>query len=356
MDELGSNGLHSGGPRFQGDAAALPLGGAVTPPHVLWNRRQLVRRLGLAALGLTVGGCRATKTTPPSGASTERFPIDLPSKSYLPAELPRQEPSDGELAARHNNFYEFLPGKGGDVAPYTRRFATSPWSVDVHGACDRPRTFDLESLHAFPHEERLYHFRCVERWAMNVPWVGFPLWRLLEAVQPRPEARWVTFTSAADPGSMPGIEATPHYPWPYHEALRLDEALHDLSFLATGIYGAPLPRQHGAPVRLVVPWKYGYKSAKSLLSIELVEETPSTFWHSFAPHEYGLLSNVNPNIPHPRWNQYHSFWLRDHPTWPTAEDIFPTAMFNGYEAEVGALYPDEPRTRQVPLKPGETAR
>lgn len=345
-------------PSVTGHSVHLPLGGDITPADVLWNRRQLIGSLGLAGLGLAISGCRASEplATPSHAVGGAPFPTDLPVASHLPTGLPRKLATDRKLAARHNNFYEFLPGQGGDVAPYTGSFATSPWSLDVKGACDRPQAFDLDALYGFAHEERLYHFRCVERWAMNVPWVGFPLWRLLEAVQVRPEARWIQFTSAADPASMRGIEEASHYPWPYHEALRLDEALHELTFLATGIYGAPLPKQHGAPVRLVVPWKYGYKSAKSLVSIELLEDTPPTFWNTFSPHEYGLLSNVNPYVPHPRWNQYHSFWLRDHPTWPTAEDIFPTALFNGYEAEVGAMYPDEPRTRQVPLKPGEKAR
>lgn len=191
---------------------------------------------------------------------------------------------------------------------------------------------------------------------MNVPWTGFSLKALLDQVEPREEATWVVFESALQKSAMPGVKATPYYPWPYREALRSDEAVHGLTLLATGIYGRPLPRQHGAPIRLVVPWKYGYKSAKALVRITLVAERPRTFWSTVSPHEYGLLSNVNPNIPHSRWSQENSFWLRDDPTWPTGEDVFPTQLFNGYGDQVATMYPDEPTRPQRVLNPGQVAR
>lgn len=341
----------------------LPSGGQATPAAVFWNRRQILSRLGLAGMGMAMAACgdplSSDRAPSASGGDVPSHTPWAPGHSledFLPSSLAPRSPTARELVAHHNNFYEFLPGRGGDVEPHTGDFQTEPWSLEVKGACERPRSFDLENLYGFPHVERLYHFRCVERWAMNVPWVGFPLRQLLDVVRPLPEANWLAFVSAADETTMPGLRATPHYPWPYHEALRLDEAMHDLALLATGIYGAPLPKQHGAPVRLVVPWKYGYKSAKSLVSIELMEEPPKTFWSQFAPREYGLLSNVNPNIPHPRWNQTHSFWLRDGPTWPNGGDVFPTALFNGYEAEVAYMYPDEPRERRPAIGVDEVAR
>ncbi|MCA9294937.1 MAG: protein-methionine-sulfoxide reductase catalytic subunit MsrP, partial [Phycisphaerales bacterium] len=249
----------------------------------------------------------------------------------------------------HNNFYEFLPGRGGPVWEYTDKFEVSPWTITIDGECAKPMTIDLDDLHAFPHEERLYHFRCVERWAMNIPWLGFPLRTLLEKVEPKSSARYVRFVSKADKATMPGLKES-YYPWPYHEALRIDEAMHDLAFLVTGVYGEPLPKQHGAPVRLAVPWKYGYKNPKSIVRIELTSAKPPTFWSAGVyGHEYGFISNVNPNIPHPRWSQAESYWL-------DTRDRFKTPIFNGYDAMVGSMYPDEPRTLQKPLVRGETAR
>ena len=333
-----------------------PLGEFVTPAKVFFDRRTFLHRAGLGLLGLACSGEPRGPRAIPALDRPDVFPAPRNHRIRLPSSVRSVPLTPRETAARHNNFYEFLPGRGGDVAPEAEDFQVEPWRLQVDGACRSPQTFTLDDLFQIPHEERLYHFRCVERWAMNVPWTGFPLHRLLEQVEPSDEVRWVTFESAAEPSTMPGLRLASHYPWPYREALRLDEALHDLTLLATGVYGAPLPRQHGAPLRLVVPWKYGYKSAKSLVRIRLVEDPPTTFWSEVSPHEYGLLSNVNPNLPHPRWGQSLSFWLRDDPVWPTAADTFPTALFNGYEEEVGPLYPDEPREPRPPLLPGEIAR
>ena len=334
-----------------------PLHRGPTPPEVFFNRRQILRTLGLGTLGLSLACGKESSLETTTNLPVEGpFPASRNAAVQLPSMLDSLDLTPREVAASHTNFYEFSPGRAGDLRGHASAFSTSPWQLEVGGACKHPRVFSLEDLYEFPHEERLYHFRCVERWAMNVPWTGIPLAHLLEEVEPTESARWVTFESLADRNAMPGIDATPHYPWPYHEALRLDEAWHDLTLLATGIYGAPLPLQHGAPMRLVVPWKYGYKSAKSLVKIHLVEEVPKTFWNTFAPNEYGLLSNVNPNLPHPRWSQQLSFWLRDDPVWPVADDTFPTPLFNGYEEQVAHLYPDEPRSHQRPRRPGEEAR
>jgi methionine sulfoxide reductase catalytic subunit len=332
---------------------ATPVQLGVTTPEVFFDRRQFVSALGLGLFAAASANCQSTDK------SAKRSPLDLPferpdvfpakrnEKVVLPAGLPTQL-TDRLVAATHNNFYEFLPGRGGPAWEHTEKFEVVPWQVEVVGECAKPRTFDLDALFAFPHEERLYHFRCVERWAMNVPWSGFQLSRLLEAVEPTSHAKYVRFLTANKPEQMPGIREAHWYPWPYFEGLRLDEAMNELAFVATGVYGAPLLKQHGAPVRIVVPWKYGYKNPKSIVRIELVREEPKIFWQ-MQQHEYGFLSNVNPFIPHPRWSQQESFWLG-------SQEKFETPIFNGYAEQVAHLYPDEPRTMQRPLQPGQVAR
>jgi sulfoxide reductase catalytic subunit YedY len=327
-----------------------------TPPEVFFDRRQFVSALGIGLFAAASANCQSTEKTE---GTAERSPLDLPFERpgvfpakrnetiALPGGLPTQL-TDRLVAATHNNFYEFLPGRGGPAWEHTEAFEVVPWQVEVVGECAKPRTFDLDALFAFPHEERVYHFRCVERWAMNVPWSGFPLSRLLDAVEPTANARYVRFVTANRPEQMPGIREAHWYPWPYFEGLRMDEARNDLAFVATGVYGAPLPKQHGAPVRIAVPWKYGYKNPKSIVRIELVREEPKTFWQ-IQPHEYGFLSNVNPYLPHPRWGQDVSYWLG-------SNEGFPTQIFNGYAEQVAHLYPDEPRTLQRPLQAGQVAR
>ncbi|MYF94691.1 MAG: protein-methionine-sulfoxide reductase catalytic subunit MsrP [Holophagales bacterium] len=231
---------------------------------------------------------------------------------------------------------------------FAGKFTVEPWKVEVTGLCDNPMTLDLDDIFGFEHEERLYHFRCVERWAMNVPWSGFPLSKLIEKAAPKASAKHVRFFTALKRDEMPGVREAHWYQWPYFEALRLDEAMNELAFVATGIYGEPLVKQHGAPLRLAVPWKYGYKSAKSIVKIEFVAEEPKIFWQ-IQPHEYGYLSNVNPNIPHPRWSQATSHWLHN-------SQPFETPIFNGYGEYVAGLYPDEPTTMQRALRTGQVAR
>jgi sulfoxide reductase catalytic subunit YedY len=316
----------------------------ITPEAVFFDRRRFLQALGL---GLVAASCsrdaRSSEgmLSPPLDRS-ESFPVARNPAYDLPSITPR------EKAAAHGNFAEFLPGRGGPVWKYMEAFEAAPWELEVSGECERPRVLDLDDLFSFAQEERVYRFRCVEGWAMNLPWTGFPLRKLLEEVRPRPSARYVVFASALRPDEMPGVRETSYLHWPYVEGLRMDEAMCDLTLVATGVYGRPLLKQHGTPVRIVVPWKYGYKSPKSIVKIELTREEPRTFWQ-IRPHEYGFLANVNPNIPHPRWSQEESYWLEDGET-------FPTPMFNGYADEVGALYPDEPRAPRPPLRPGETAR
>ncbi|HVS62230.1 MAG TPA: protein-methionine-sulfoxide reductase catalytic subunit MsrP [Thermoanaerobaculia bacterium] len=321
-----------------------------TPPDVFFDRRRFIAALGLGAISARAGLAQGL---------SERQPIEVPLKrpDVFPPKRNEAYPlPDGiatELttrikAATHNNYYEFLPGRGGPAWQFTGNFEVEPWTVEVSGHCAKPATFDLDALFAFAHEERLYHFRCVERWAMNVPWSGFPLSRLLEKVEPTAKARYLRFETVHRPEQMPGIGQSSWYPWPYHEALRIDEAMNELAMVVTGVYGEPLLKQHGAPVRIIVPWKFGYKNPKSIVKIELVEKEPKTFWQMQA-HEYGFLSNINPNIPHPRWSQAESYWL-------DSGDRFPTQIFNGYGKYVAALYPDEPTTPQKPLREGQVAR
>jgi len=234
-----------------------------------------------------------------------------------------------EAITNYNNFYEFDTSKSG-VAYAAKNFVTKPWAVSVEGLVNKPRVFDLDELLKFPLEERIYRLRCVEGWSMVIPWIGFPLHMLLEKVEPSTMARYVAFQTLLDPQRMPN-QRTGVLDWPYVEGLRLDEARHPLTILATGMYGETLPPQDGAPIRLVVPWKYGFKSIKSVVKITLVANEPPTTWNIQAPDEYGFYSNVNPNVPHPRWSQaterrIGEYGRRD------------TLLFNGYGEQVAHLY------------------
>ena len=334
----------------------------VTPPEVFFGRAPKLRFGRRRFLGGVLAGAAAVTLPQAMFAQSEgdeakiltppfQRPDVFPAMRNEAFELPpavRQDLTPRLTAATHNNFYEFLPGRGGPAWEGAGDFEVEPWKVEVSGLCNKPTTFDLDDLFAFPQEERLCHFRCVERWAMNVPWTGFPIKLLLDKVEPTSAARYVRFTTANKPKQMPGMAATSYYPWPYQEALRLDEAMNELAMLVTGVYGEPLLKQHGSPIRVIAPWKYGYKSPKSIVKIELLDKEPKTFWQ-VQPHEYGFLSNVNPNIPHPRWSQGISYWL-------DTNEPFRTAIFNGYDEYVAGLYPDEPREPQRPLRQGQTAR
>lgn len=233
----------------------------------------------------------------------------------------------------YNNFYEFGTGKE-DPARNSGAFRTEPWTLQIDGLVQKPLTLDMDQiLKLAPLEERVYRLRCVEAWSMVVPWVGYSLSALLKQAEPLGQARFVRFETAADPETMPGLRSR-ILDWPYVEALRLDEAMHPLTLLATGLYGKALPTQNGAPVRLIVPWKYGFKSAKSLVRITLTDSMPQSSWMRVAPHEYGFYGNVNPEVPHPRWSQAtervigSGFFATKKPTLP----------FNGYADDVASLY------------------
>jgi sulfoxide reductase catalytic subunit YedY len=236
-----------------------------------------------------------------------------------------------EDITNYNNFYEFSTNKQ-SVASESRGFVTRPWAVAVGGLVNKPTTFDLDELLKFPQEERIYRLRCVEGWSMVIPWIGFPLAKLLEKVEPTSQAKYVAFQTLYDPKRMPN-QTTGVLDWPYVEGLRVDEAMHPLSILATGLYGETLPPQDGAPVRLVVPWKYGFKSIKSIVKISLVASEPPTTWNIQAPNEYGFYSNVNPNVPHPRWSQ-----STEHRIGESSFRSRNTLLFNGYAEQVAHLY------------------
>jgi sulfoxide reductase catalytic subunit YedY len=229
----------------------------------------------------------------------------------------------------YNNFYEFDTSKSG-VAYAAKGFVSRPWSVSVEGLVNKPRVFDLDELLKFQQEERVYRFRCVEGWSMVIPWIGFPLKALLDKVEPTSQARYVAFQTLLDPKRMPN-QSIGILDWPYVEGLRLDEAMHPLTIMATGLYGETLPPQDGAPIRLVVPWKYGFKSIKSVVKISLVADEPPTTWNIQAPDEYGFYSNVNPNVPHPRWSQATEQRIGEY-------GKRKTLIFNGYGEQVAGLY------------------
>jgi sulfoxide reductase catalytic subunit YedY len=282
----------------------------VTPKEVYLNRRQIMAGTGaLFASGLA--GTRAR-------AADDAWDLT---------------PNSWEEITSYNNFYEFGTDKG-DPARYAPQMTTEPWSIEIDGLVDNPGTYSFEDIVAGQTiEERIYRLRCVERWSMVIPWNGFELADLLNRVGVQDGARYVAFETATRPEEMPGLRV-PIIDWPYREGLRLDEAMHPLTILATGLYGEPMPNQNGAPIRLVVPWKYGYKSIKSIVRISLVEDQPPTAWNTYAPNEYGFYSNVNPNRPHPRWSQEYE---RRVGGGLFARNI-PTLMFNGYEEEVAHLY------------------
>ncbi len=295
----------------------------ITPKEVYYSRRDFIKTAGALTAGSLLVACGAgfsSKPVPtPAGLTASKTTDELgnPLNSYTDI-------------TNYNNYYEFTIDKQG-VAPMSANFKTSPWSVQVYGLVENPKTYAVEDLiQKFPPQERIYRMRCVEAWSMVVPWNGFPLSNVLKEVVPTSAAKFVRFETLLDPKDMPG-QSDPTYPWPYQEGLRLDEAMNDLAILATGLYGEPLPPQDGAPIRMVVPWKYGFKSIKAIVKIELVATQPATLWSTVAPDEYGFYSNVNPNRPHPRWSQATELRIGENKR-------VPTLMFNGYGSEVASMY------------------
>lgn len=295
----------------------------ITPESLYLSRRDFMKVAGITGLGALLAACgpNLPSATPEVGTSTA-----VPG---LTDELGDPANSFDDIT-HYNNYYEFTVNKEG-VAPLSENFTARPWTVEVGGLVNKPQTFDIDDLISrFTQEDRIYRLRCVEAWSMVIPWQGFELNKILDLVEPTSAAKFVAFTTVFRPEEMKG-QGSPFYPWPYTEGLRLDEAMHRLTILATGLYGKPLPNQDGAPIRVVVPWKYGFKSIKAIVKIDLVDEKPQTLWHSVAPSEYGFYSNVNPNVDHPRWSQrterrIGEFRRRE------------TLMFNGYEDEVADLY------------------
>jgi sulfoxide reductase catalytic subunit YedY len=304
----------------------------ITPPETYFNRRNFVRG-GVLAASVATTGFLYRKLNGRSEATVETAAIEgIASASASPESGFRvdEPPTPFEAITHYNNFYEFSTNKDG-VADKARGFKTAGWQVAVGGLVQTPKVFDMDALRALaPPEERIYRMRCVEGWSMVIPWVGFSLSKLLAAVDPLGSAKYVAFETLHDPDRMPGQEAR-ILPWPYVEGLRLDEAMHPLAILATGIYGRELPPQDGAPVRLVVPWKYGFKGIKSIVKISLVDRQPPSTWNQFAPDEYGFYANVNPRVDHPRWSQATEQRIGE-------KGRRDTLMFNGYAEQVASLY------------------
>jgi sulfoxide reductase catalytic subunit YedY len=299
----------------------------ITPEHVYLNRRQFLKAMGIVSAGaLMAAACATSPTAQPAETQSSTPPVFVAGATTDELGAPL---NTYEEITNYNNYYEFTTNKSG-VAPMAKDFKSSPWQVEVYGLVNKPQTFGIEDLiKQFPPEERIYRMRCVEAWSMVIPWMGFQLSKLLEAVEPKSSAKFVRFETLLDAEQMPGQEDV-LYPWPYQEGLRIDEAMQRLTILATGLYGKDLPPQNGAPIRLVVPWKYGFKSSKAIVKIELVDYQPKTLWSSIAPDEYGFYSNVNPNVPHPRWSQASERRIG-------VSGRIPTLMFNGY-GEVAPLY------------------
>lgn len=296
----------------------------ITPKHVYLSRRDFIKAAGVLAGSMALAACAPQSLSADSASA----PAD-PSLSSKTDELGDPVNSFEDIT-NYNNYYEFTTDKRG-VAQLARDFPTSPWDVEIGGLVRKPGKFGVEDLvKKYPPEERIYRLRCVEAWSMVIPWLGFPLWKLLKDVEPTSDAKYVSFTSIYKPEAMPG-QREPWYPWPYREGLRLDEAMHDLTILATGLYGGELPPQNGGGIRLVVPWKYGFKSIKAIVKIELTAEQPPTLWNLIQPNEYGFYANVNPNVDHPRWSQATERRIGEIARRPTL-------MFNGYAGEVSELY------------------
>jgi methionine sulfoxide reductase catalytic subunit len=304
-----------------------------TPETVFDRRRRLIKALTLSILGVGTGavfGCRPAQDAARIGAQenppgANLYPVRRNGRFTLDRAV-----TEETYAASYNNFYEFSTLKG-SVYKKAARLRTHPWQVEIAGLVQKPLILDVDDLiRAMPLEERLYRFRCVEAWAMAVPWTGFPISELIKRVQPFSAAKYVRFTTFLKPEEAPN-QSPALGPWPYTEGLTMAEAMNELTLLAIGIYGHPLPKQHGAPMRLVVPWKYGFKSIKSIVKIEFTAEQPRTFWNSNRPREYDFFANVDPKVPHPRWSQATERLI------DTGERR-KTLPYNGYGEWVAGLY------------------
>lgn len=310
----------------------------VTDESVYLDRRNFLKAMGYSGIGLAalLSGCndflpfdRSEKPKTKIGNYTTANPNLYPA-ARNDAYTVRRALTQEETAATYNNFYEFSTSKD-DVWELVDRFETRPWEVEISGYVKRKGVYDMDRLERlFPLEERIYRFRCVEAWAMTVPWTGFPFKTLIDYVEPSSSAKYVKMVTFLKPEEAPR-QKRKRLPWPYVEGLSIDEAYNELAMLVTGIYGHPLPKQHGAPIRLIVPWKYGYKSIKSIVKIEFVKERPRNFWNIMVPSEYDFTANVNPRVPHPRWSQATERIIG---SWKRLK----TRPFNGYGEYVAHLY------------------
>ena len=295
-----------------------------TPEHVFLSRRAMIAGLAAGATAAIMppfaGGAQAAE----ADQTLDLYPAKLNEKYKIDRDM-----TPGEVAGQYNNFYEY--GSHKQIAKAAESLQTRPWEVQVDGLVEKPRTFAIDDLiRAMPLEARLYRHRCVEAWSMTVPWTGFPMAKLVEAAAPLASANYVRFETFLDPDMASGQRQV-WYPWPYVEGLTMEEATNELAFMVTGVYGKPLKNQFGAPLRLALPWKYGFKSIKSVVKISFVEKRPVSFWEQIAPTEYGFWANVNPEVPHPRWSQAQERILH------TGEAV-PTLLFNGYGEQVAGLY------------------
>ena len=295
-----------------------------TPESVFMDRRRFLASAA-AASGLVLAGCeRGLGAEGPTGPLPPPLPATPSAKWVIDGKT-----TDPRAVVRYNNFYEFSQDK--DVWRHVEKFQTRPWTVEVTGLVAKPRTWDIDEILKLPVEERLYRHRCVEAWYMDVPWIGVPLSTILQASEPLAKARYVRFLSFLDKEQAPGQKSFNWYRWPYYEGLRLDEAMNEMTLATVGVYGRELPKQNGAPFRVVVPWKYGYKGPKSVVKIELTQKRPGTFWNDLQPLEYSFESNVNPKVPHPRWSQASERSIDGSPSRKTR-------LYNAYAEWVGHLY------------------
>ena len=305
----------------------------ITPEHVYLNRRSLMKGAGLALGAAALAACRMPEMEEvASGGETES--AEQPDATLAEAGTTDElgDPLNTfDQITNYNNYYEFSTDKQA-VARLAEGYPTSPWTVEVGGLVNNPGTYDVDDLRKmFDIEERIYRLRCVEAWSMVIPWMGFPISDLLAVVEPKSEAQYLRFETILDPEGMPGQRNSSFYEWPYVEGLRVDEAMNPLAILGTGLYGKDLLPQNGAPIRLVAPWKYGFKSIKSIVRIDLVTEQPTSLWMAAAGHEYGFYANVNPTVNHPRWSQATERRIGE-------RGRRETLMFNGYEEQVAYLY------------------
>jgi len=319
--------------KTQRDGFIHPVSSEITPRAVYQDRRRLVQLMAGGAAGAALASWAGRQALAQAARPGKHAPLPG-AKSAVPGAVTMEKLTEYKDASSYNNFYEFGTDKA-DPAKNAHTLKTAPWTVEVSGLVKKPGKYQLEDLLKLSaQEERIYRLRCVEGWSMVIPWVGYSVSKLVEKAEPLGNAKYVEFITQADPKTMPFVGSRV-LDWPYVEGLRMDEAMHPLTLLAFGMYGEVLPNQNGAPVRLVVPWKYGFKSGKSIVGIRFTDREPKTAWNKAAANEYGFYSNVNPEVDHPRWSQATERRIGEDGLFAKKRK---TLMFNGYEAQVGQLY------------------